>query len=417
MNNKKKSRALLQRKSGHSKAFSRRSFKGNQHTKKQEESAEVPLSNPPISSSGMKINLSYLSTDENGISNVTVLCDGSWQRRGFASLNGVVTVIASDTGKCLDYRVRSTVCKSCQSWEAKKGSDEYEEYISTHDCNINHTGSAGSMEAAALVDCFVASEHSRKLRYTKYIGDRDSKSYSDIVAKDPYKGIIVEKMECVGHIQKRVGGRLRKLKATNKQKLSDGKMLGDAGRLTEKAINKLQNYFGIAVRQSTGSTVYQLKKAIGAVLFHCSEAKDVESRHQMCPRTADSCLSDDNLLKKCLHGKTQNNNETLNGMIWKRCPKDIYVCKTTVELDVASAVINFNDGSTGILKVLEGLGVVAGFYSNEFCVSNNARRIISMERKFLDSIKKRRKHIRGVRKGFKNTNESEEEQKYGYGLF
>ena len=95
-------------------------------------------------------------------------------------------------------------------------------------------------------------------------------------------------MECVGHIQKQVGGRLRKLKATNKQKLSDGKTLGGAGCLTEKAINKLQNYFGIAVRQSTGSTVYQLKKAIGAVLFHCSEAKDVESRHQRCPRTADS---------------------------------------------------------------------------------------------------------------------------------
>jgi hypothetical protein len=107
--------------------------------------------------------------DQYSVSNTTVSCDGSWQKRGYASLNGVVTVIASDTGKCLDYRVRSKVCKSCQAWETKKDSDAYEDYISNHKCTINHTGSAGSMEAAGLVECFVASVPDRKLRYTQYI--------------------------------------------------------------------------------------------------------------------------------------------------------------------------------------------------------------------------------------------------------
>lgn len=36
-------------------------------------------------------------------------------------------------------------------------------------------------------------------------------------------------------------------------------------------------------------------------------------------------LSNVNLLKKCLHGKTQTNNEGINALIWKSCPKDIYV--------------------------------------------------------------------------------------------
>ena len=31
-----------------------------------------------------------------------------------------------------------------------------------------------------------------------------------------------------------------------------------------------------------------MKKAIGAVLFHCSEASDLDLKHQMCPRVADS---------------------------------------------------------------------------------------------------------------------------------
>ncbi|GFW27354.1 uncharacterized protein TNCV_2832541 [Trichonephila clavipes] len=32
------------------------------------------------------------------------------------------------------------------------------------------------------------------------------------------------------------------------------------------------------------------------------------------------------LLTKCLHGKTQNSNECLNGVIWHRVPKEVFVC-------------------------------------------------------------------------------------------
>ena len=52
-------------------------------------------------------------------------------------------------------------------------------------------------------------------------------------------------------------------------------------------------------------------------------------------------LSDEKLLSKCLHGKTQNNNESLNGLMWKRCPKDVFVGRATLELGVASAIISF----------------------------------------------------------------------------
>ena len=38
--------------------------------------------------------------------------------------------------------------------------------------------------------------------------------------------------------------------------LVDGKTLSGKCRLTDIVINKLQNYFGIAVRQSTEKTVY-----------------------------------------------------------------------------------------------------------------------------------------------------------------
>ena len=44
-------------------------------------------------------------------------------------------------------------------------------------------------------------------------------------------------------------------------------------------------------------------------------------------------LSYDELLAKCLHGKTQNN-ESINNILWKVCPKDIYVGQTTLSTDV-----------------------------------------------------------------------------------
>ena len=45
-------------------------------------------------------------------------------------------------------------------------------------------------------------------------------------------------------------------------------------------------------------------------------------------------LSDDKLLRKCLHGKTQNQNESYNSTIWHRILKSIFVSATTFQLGV-----------------------------------------------------------------------------------
>lgn len=56
-------------------------------------------------------------------------------------------------------------------------------------------------------------------------------------------------MECVGHIQKRMGSRLRKLcKDMKGVKLTDNKVIRGKGRLTDDTIEKLQNYYGLAIR-------------------------------------------------------------------------------------------------------------------------------------------------------------------------
>ena len=102
----------------------------------------------------------------------------------------------------------------CSSWDNRKDVNEYNEFLITHesDCIINHIGSAGKMKCDGIVACFESFVESRKLQYTEYLGDGDSKSYALVVQKNPYLGQPVNKLECVGHIQKRVGSSCRKMK-------------------------------------------------------------------------------------------------------------------------------------------------------------------------------------------------------------
>ena len=61
----------------------------------------------------------------------------------------------------------------------------------------------------------------------------------------------VTKEECVGHVQKRLGTALKKYKKDKKgQKLADGKTVGGKGRLTDKIIDSMQNYYGQAIQEN-----------------------------------------------------------------------------------------------------------------------------------------------------------------------
>ena len=53
-------------------------------------------------------------------------------------------------------------------------------------------------------------------------------------------------------------------------------------RLTDKMINKLQNYFGIAVRACAGKTMEEMKRDIGAALYHCCQFDEGTCFVQRC---------------------------------------------------------------------------------------------------------------------------------------
>ncbi|GFX93454.1 uncharacterized protein TNCV_1093941 [Trichonephila clavipes] len=120
-------------------------------------------------------------------------------------------------------------------------------------------------------------------------------------------------------------------------KLSDGKNISGHGRLTLKEVDSIQHYYGLAIRKNL-SSVEDVKRAIWAIYFHKLSTED-NPQHALCPLGEDSwCgynrsivilysqafftrvnfiesekvfrdLTEKDLLKKCLHGRTQNPNE------------------------------------------------------------------------------------------------------------
>ena len=91
-------------------------------------------------------------------------CDGNWQRRGFSSLFGAVFIIAYETGKVMDFVVKSKFCKACKKQD--KTTEEYRTWQESHaaECETNFTGSAGPMEPKGTVEMFQSSL-SHGLRY------------------------------------------------------------------------------------------------------------------------------------------------------------------------------------------------------------------------------------------------------------
>ena len=126
------------------------------------------------------------------------------------------------------------------------------------------------------------------------------------------------------------------------------KGLGGRGRLANAAVDRLQNYFGVALHQNCHD-LKVMQSACRTSLFHVASSKDDNYHYPHCPSGTNSwCehkdladktktykpgpglpidiimqlrpiffeLTSDEMLSKCLHGKTQNQNVSFNAMIY-----------------------------------------------------------------------------------------------------
>lgn len=228
-----------------------------------------------------------MAVDANhGINEIAAAFDGTWQKQGHLSMNGVVTITFFDTGKVFDYECFSKFCVGCVNKINVADSEKAKEHKIT--CNANFSGSSGAMEVAGAKNLCARWENSHHVKYTKCLGGGDSKGFEAASASKPYGDLVnMEKLECVGHVQKRLGTRLQTLKTKMKNvKLSDDKKLGGKGRLTDDKIDQLQRYYGLAKRRNL-SSVDQMKDAVWATYYHTLSSNE-EPNHKLCRQGNDS---------------------------------------------------------------------------------------------------------------------------------
>ncbi|GFT61276.1 uncharacterized protein TNCV_927101 [Trichonephila clavipes] len=316
--------------------------------------------------------------------------------------NAAKNVIGDVTGKVIDVAVLSSYCKGCEKWRGSKSGHLYEEWKLKHQphCVKNHIGSSSKMEVDGMKEIFQRSVPQRNAKYIKYIGDGDAKSFLELQRTAPYS---IEKVECVGHIQKRMGARLRKLKTMNRgKKLSDGKSISGKNSLTDKFIDTITTYYGNAIRQNN-SSVSDMRQTIWAIYCHY-RSTDEEPMHHFCPIGNTSwckyqkavatnnaslfkhknimpiAIMDEikpiiartictKLLKKCVcvwgvkHKTLMSRSTRLFG---STAPKLLCVwgsSKNIVDIAVNEAIVMFNEGMTGRIKIMKALSFKIGHFT------------------------------------------------------
>ncbi|GFU68998.1 uncharacterized protein TNCV_3398851 [Trichonephila clavipes] len=193
-----------------------------------------------VSSRSMVNSVNEAVNENEHNKNIAIALDGTWQKRGHSSKNGIVTATSLDNGKVIDFECLSKYCFECKS--TNKTCDN---------CQVNYHGFIAGMESEGALRIFSRSLPNYNVRYVQYLGDGDSKGFLRVQESNIYGDEFpVEKLECIGdggreRREKRMGARLRALKNNLKStKLSDNKPISGRGRLTDAEILQLQNYYG-----------------------------------------------------------------------------------------------------------------------------------------------------------------------------
>jgi len=227
------------------------------------------------------------------------------------------------------------------------------------------------------------------------------------------------------------------------------KTLGGKGKLTGSMIDKLSRYFRLAIQRNHDS-VENMRNAIWATYDHYSST-DENPHHERCPSGADSwCkyqktkattgvesyyhkdtlpkdvldaikpiyedLTKEELLKRCLGGFTQNNNESLNKLIWTIAPKKLSGSFMIVEIAARVSASLFNEGNFVLLNFLHEMGVNLGPCAHAWAEEADSLRIQKAEKQAQAESKEARILRRQEQQAVMEENIAEGNVLYGAGI-
>lgn len=105
-------------------------------------------------------------------------------------------------------------------------------------------------------------------------------------------------------------------------------------------------------------------------------------------------LADEQLLEKCLHGKTQNANECFYNSVWRIASKTEFSGLTSLELAVHLAVLKYNEGMSAVQRII---GENPGKYGTSLANRIDRARVTYSRIKSKPEIKKKRHQLQKSR--------------------
>lgn len=173
----------------------------------------------------------------------------------------------------------------------------------------------------------------------------------------------------------------------------------------------------ITTTEERDQAVQTMKTEILAGLFHCLKLPNKE-RHQFCPPNSwckykkglpcpnkphhldkvfeeHLCkiydrLTDSALLARCLPGYTQNANESINSLVWNKCPQHKWHGRRRVQLAALSAALHFSGGASMKHAIMEKVGLTVSDTAKMEARRRDSERIKQAEKRVQDQHKKYR---------------------------
>ena len=91
----------------------------------------------------------------------------------------------------------------------------------------------------------------------------------------------------------------------------------------------------------------------------------------------------------------KHRNECLNGVVWQRVTKEVFVGKDVLEFGLFDAVSHFKMGTQTVLQLYDALQIPAGKYTEDGCQFLDAERTYKAVHKDQEHNKKQRKVLKG----------------------
>ena len=105
-------------------------------------------------------------------------------------------------------------------------------------------------------------------------------------------------------------------------------------------------------------------------------------------------LSLNDLLNSCKKGLTQNQNESLNNVLWTKCSKQIFIGKDRFTIAVCEAITTFNDGAQSTKTLFEKLRLACGHNTTKALNVKNNIRLRNSRYKVSEKYQKQQQKLR-----------------------